>query len=241
MPKKALPLAFGSALHKGLEEYEKSNADPIEEFEKAFKFEDIAWESRGEELSEGDALDKYESEVENGIRLLEYFLQEREKGSLSDYEVLHTEKRFKTPIEQIKPKQTCKIKLLSGVVDVIRSDEKLVDYKTSSKKYHQKDIDESLQPTVYYLWYYLTYGRLPKGFIYIVFMKKRKGNPIDILETHRKMKDLYKLIDIINHVKTKVDKKYFNRNHGQHAFCDCFKLEKYFNSLREISYDQPNK
>ena len=94
MPKKALPLAFGSALHKGLEEYEKCNADPIEEFEKAFKFEDIAWESRGEELSEGDALDKYESEVENGIRLLEYFLQEREKGSLSDYEVLHTEKRF---------------------------------------------------------------------------------------------------------------------------------------------------
>jgi len=239
-PKKPLPLAFGSALHKGLEEYEAKGADPIEEFQKAFKFKEILFEFKGQELEESEALDRYEEEIDNGIRLLEYFLEERENGSLQDYEVLHTEKRFKTPIKSIGKKR-CKADLLSGVVDVIRTDEKLVDYKTSSKKYNQKKVDESLQPTFYYLWYYLTYGKLPKGFIYIVFMKKRKSNPIDVLETHRTMKDLKELVDIINQVQTKVERGFFNRNHGRHAFCDCFKLEAYFNSLKEISYDRSNR
>jgi len=243
-PRKALPLAFGSALHKGLEEYEARGADPIEEFEKAFQFEKIYWEYKGKEMSEEDALVKYESEVENGIRLLEYFIDERENGSLSDYEVLHTEKKFKIPLTPIKKGQQCKVKLLSGIVDVVRTDGKLQDYKTSSKKYHQKDIEKSYQPTMYYLWYYLTYKKLPKGFIYTVFMKKRKGSPIDTLETHRTMDDLYKLIDNINLVKRKVDKKCFKRNHGKMgrgSYCDCFKLEAYFNSLREISYGRNRK
>ena len=244
--KRPLPLVFGSALHKGLELYEQKRVDPITVFEKDFKYDEILWETyKGEPLSDEDALEKFEGEIDNGIRLLEHFLEERENkgGKLFDYKVLHTEKKFKRTLDPIKGSK-CRIKLLSGVVDVITKDEWIYDYKTSSKKYKQEDVDNPLvnmQPTIYYIWYYLTYGKLPKGFKYIVFMKKRKKDPIDVITTFRTIKDMQVLYRTINQVKSKVDKKQFNRNHGKYAFCDCFKLEEYFNSLREISYVRSNR
>lgn len=223
LPYKPMPLTFGSCLHSALEWYEKKGSDPIKLFKKLFT----------EDKIEDDDMIRYYDEHENGIRLLEHFLEEREDGILSEYEVEQTEKRFYTRIRKLKVRS--KIKYLSGIVDMIQTDEALVDYKTSSKPYKQEMIDDKrfLQPTVYYLWYYLTYGRLPPYFRYIVFLKKRKREPIQVLDTTRTMDDLISLIKTINSIASKVESKEFPRTHAGYTFCDCFRYEKFLQARKK--------
>lgn len=220
LPEKPLPLLFGSALHKALELYEKKDKDPIEVFTKAFKLE---------MLDETDA-EQYEKERENGIRLLEHFLDERSNGKLRKYTITKTEQYFNRPLVYPDTRKKAKIANFTGVVDFITSTGSLGDYKTSSKKYSQEQVDQSLQPDMYYLWYYLTYGKLPRRFIYIVFLKKRKRDPIQVLVTKRTLSDLVKLVTLIDNIATQIQKGMFQRTHNEHTYCDCYKYEEFFNS-----------
>jgi len=225
-----IPLVFGGAIHKAVELYEKNGDDPLEVFEDNFEPDKIDYFDRfGRELSTRQADDVYETNLENGFRLLDHFVEERETGILKDYEVVSTERYFRRRLRHPITHDRVKVRWMTGIVDFILEDGRFGDYKTSGKTYKQATVDESLQPTMYYLWYYLTYRRLPKSFVYIVFLKRRKTNPIQVLETHRTLTQLGELVDLINEIAVKVEKKQFKRSHGEKAYCDCFRYEKLLN------------
>jgi len=218
LDEKPIHLHFGKCLHRGLELYHKNGADPIQIFKDEFKPDDLADEDTK----------KYFELLEQGEKMLEYYLQNVDDYKLKlGIQVIKTEEKLM--MEQVVDPST-KNKLLfdqlTGVIDFETADERLGDYKTSSHKYTQQEIDESMQPTFYYLLYYLEHGKLPKSFIYIVFLKKRKRDMIQILETNRTMEDITKLVEIINEIYAKVEKKQFDRQHDDSTYCDCLKYEE---------------
>lgn len=217
LPDKSIHLEFGSAIHKGLELHEAEGKDPLKVFKKEFRLEI---------LNDEDQL-KYHDFVESAERVLgDYKIQEEDIKEMHDIEITKTEEYFKIENPVAPDGTKLKFKNLTGVVDLITKDKSLGDYKTSSKKYKQAEVDESLQPTFYYFWYWLTYGELPNRFLYIIFLKKHKTDKIQVLETTRTLEDINKLVHLANEVYTKVESKQFERGHDDHAWCDCFKYEE---------------
>lgn len=209
---------FGKSLHKGLELRATKEIDPVDTFKKEFK-KDM--------LDDHDQL-KHQEELENGIRLLEeYKLQEPFYNSVGAMKPIKAEEYFKLAgVKDPITNTPLKFEFMTGVVDAIFEDKKLCDYKTSSKKYSQEQVDESLQPTFYYLWYYTAYKELPKAFVYLVFLKRRKREPIQILETTRTKEDMSKLVTLCNEVYEKVEQRKFERTHSDFEYCDCMKYEQ---------------
>jgi len=216
---KPLPLHFGSALHAGLEAHHKGNGNIIDVFKREFT---------KDPLNEKDQL-KYEDELANGIRLLNKYLEQEAfiRDNL-DIQVITSEQYF--ALTDIKNLLVPKV---SGVVDFVTKSGALGDYKTSSKRYKQEDIDSSAQPTFYYLWYLNKFGKLPKEFIYVVFLKKIKKEPIQILSTQRTQEDINNLLTSINEVAIKVENAEFERPpEDQHPrWCDCWKYEEKYPTL----------
>lgn len=210
LPENPIDLYFGKAFHKGLELLEAKKSNPIEVFKKEFLPDGVENKLKFYQLRN------------KGTQLLEEYMQHHPYLEIKSTEKFITKENVVDPTTGTK----LKFKQLSGVIDFSTTDNKLGDYKTASKPYKQSDVDKSLQPTMYYLLYYLEYGKLPDAFIYIVFLKKRKSNPIQVLVTHRTMKDITKLIVLMNSIYTKVEQNKFPRTHNEHQFCDCWKYEE---------------
>lgn len=212
LPEKPIHLHFGKALHHGLELLEKEKANPLEVFQKDFTVDLIAREDLAMFLNlqeVGPAILKYHQENQLALDIV----KTEEKLVFSD---------VKDPATGVK----LAFKELVGVIDFETADGCLGDYKTSSHKYKQEEIDSSLQPTFYYLLYYLEHGKLPKSFIYVVFLKKRKRDMRQVLETTRTMEQITELIMLLNDIYSKVERKLFDRTHDQSKFCDCYRFEE---------------
>lgn len=215
LPEKPVDLAFGKAMHLALELYQKFAVDPILTFCSNFSKDDT------------DNIEKYLMLYEKGQDLLKEYLAQQELFKIAKIEIVKTEEKL-VMTDVIDPKTGTKLlfKELVGVIDFETKDERIGDYKTASKPYTADDILDSMQPTIYYLLYYLEHGKLPESFIYIVFLKKRKRDPIQILETARTFEDISQFILLANDVYRKVENKEFEKTHDEHAWCDCKKYEE---------------
>ena len=215
-PYKPVPLAFGSALHLALElKFKNKKTKPLKVFAENFLYKDLYFRPNVDFHKIN-----YKENLENGKRLLTYFF-ENHSEHLNN--IKSAEQRFKFFLKNPATKKSSKIvRCITGITDYVTKDEGIGDYKTSTKKYKQKDIDESLQPTFYYMWYYNTYGKLPKYFEYIVFLKKHKREPIQIMRTHRTVDDIISLYHLIEQQGKLINARKFPRAiHAKYDFCDC--------------------
>lgn len=212
LPESPIDLVFGKALHKALEL--KDSKDMKKTFISEFK----------KELIDEKAHFKYEELSRKGLEFCERFRDEEDFLSLRINKTEH--KISKTGIKDPSSGLALKFNELVGVIDFLSEDGSIGDYKTSSHTYSQKEVDESLQPTMYYLLHWLEYGTLPTKFKYVVFLKKRKTCPIQVLTTTRTKEDITNLIKTCNEVYDKVEKREFKRSHGLGEYCDCFKFEE---------------
>lgn len=212
LPESPIHLHFGKSLHRALELYEKDKIDPIA----TFKTEFIA-----DKLKDSDSAKFLELRLK-GQEMIVYYLKNK-----PNYSIIKTEEKIKM-FNVIDPKSKIALKFeeLTGIIDFEAEGDILGDYKTSSHPYTQEEVDQSNQPTMYYLLYFLKYKKLPKKFVYIVFLKKRKKDMIQVLETSRNFSDMTKLITLLNEIHAKVENKEFNRGHDENAFCDCFKFDE---------------
>lgn len=216
----AMPLVFGKALHAALE-HDFTGKDMFKTFKEEFK---------PELLNAVDQL-AHTEQFENGVRLLkEYEKAKPIIHALYGIEIKEVETYFK--LENVFDPVTLDdllFKYMTGRTDFVTTDDRIGDYKTSSKKYKQEDVDSSWQPTFYYIWYWMTYKKWPKSFIYIVFLKKHKREPIQVLETTRTPEQVSELITEINEVFKKVENREFERCHDDSKYCDCYKYEEKYN------------
>ena len=212
LPENPIHLHFGKSLHKALELIDHKK--PEETFVQEFSDSKISNDDKTLYL---DLRDK-------GQEMLKYYVSQKD---LLFLEIDKKEQMLSfTNVKDPETGKQLKFNRISGVLDFVTKDEIIGDYKTSSHKYTQEEIDASTQPTIYYLLYYLKHGRLPKKFVYVVFLKKRKRDMIQVLETQRSMKDITYLINLCNDTFDRIENKEFERNHDEHKFCDCFKYEE---------------
>lgn len=213
LDKTGVHLHFGKALHRALELYQKEKADLITTFKQEFLPAKISDEETAKYLE---------------LRVIGQELLRQFPDSLANkIEVTKTEEKL-TFAGVVDPASKEKLLFteLTGVIDFETKDNRLGDYKTSGKPYTQEKVDSELQPTIYYLLYYLEHGKLPEGFIYVVFNKKRKRDAIQILETHRTLDDITAFILRANELYGKIERNEFERVHPEFERCDCYEYQK---------------
>lgn len=238
LPTKPVQLVFGGAFHSGLESFYVGE-DPVKVFKSQFKFHMIDWIKDGEQMSPDEAMDKFHELNEDGIAMMNEW---KEKA-----EAIH--KQYKIPMKGqsevyfenwwVHPESGVRLSIMvNGKVDRIASNGDILEFKTSSKRFDQDRVDGTEQGDVYC---FARYNDLklkkPKFFFdhsdrmfYIVFLKGRKGDRIQVLETSRKVRDyarIYETVDlIIDAVKKKEEKDYKYGEDFMHKYCDCRKYEE---------------
>ena len=228
LPKKPIQFLFGGAFHKGIEAYYEKK-DPVKTFLKHFDFKEL----RSSGSREKDkAIFKKNKEV--GIKLMEYW-KEHAAEIHQIYDIAlkgKSEDRFKGWWNHpFSKKQRLPI-AINGIYDRTTNANQILEFKTSSHLYKQDDVDTRDQASIYIYQYYLQYGVWPKDFYFIVFIKGRKNNPIQVLRTKRTKEQLTQMyekieltIDSLKNKRTERDFKYgegfFHKN-----YCDCKLFEK---------------
>jgi ABC-type molybdate transport system substrate-binding protein len=219
LPDDPIQLVLGKAFHSALEQSERDKANIVNVFEKEFTKDKVKQVS----------VEKYAMEKEEALRLLKYWSENKaEMLKEQGFKITEHEVPFDLRVDQDPlTKQKLNLPPIKGFVDFVTDNGKIGDYKTSSKKYSQEMVDTSDQPTFYYLWHLIERGKLPAGFVYIVFRKGIKKVPIQILETQRTMKQVSDLLASLQAVVFKIqDKKYYERHNENEYFCDCTLYEE---------------
>ena len=209
LPSKHLNLVFGSAIHEGIEDY-YNRKDPIYAFTSDFQIDKI----------DNITKDEYLNALKEGKRLLDFFtaMIPITRGS--------SEVKFRT--ELIDPITHKMLEVpITGRYDRLE-DNMIIEFKTSSKPYKQKDIDEATQASLYMFARYMATGKIPERFRYIILIKGRKKEPIQVLETQRTKEDLSFMFRTIETVLEGIKGEQFSKGTGfmHNKFCDCQKYEQ---------------
>jgi putative RecB family exonuclease len=143
-PSSSIHLVFGSAIHKALEELNKSLASKKIGLEDVYQYFHNDWEKEKEkqEIRENFISEKLYT---MGLNSLEKYYNEH-----LDYEIIGSETKFNVPI--IYPDGEKEKFTLFGIIDsIITKKNKLiiVDYKTSKEPYEKFKIDTSIQLAMY--------------------------------------------------------------------------------------------
>lgn len=221
LPGKPIQFLMGGAFHKGIEAYYEGK-DPLEEFLKEFK---------KEELREFNQK-VFDENREEGVRLMKIW-KEQADDIHKTYSIAlkgKSEERFQTwwnyPSSKLRRLQVP----INGVYDRTTIAHQILEFKTSSKPYKQNDIDTREQADIYIYNYYLQHKVWPKDFYFIVFIKGRKNNPIQVLRTERTKEEItqtYEMIELIlNNLKGRTEKDFKYGEGFMHKYCDCARFEK---------------
>lgn len=178
---------FGNLMHYALEHYylgqKDGDADPEQYAREAFdlyvrdSLADISlelgflWDS---------AADEYNDMVGMGRGMLEgYFLMERETGGIG--KVIEVERRYKVPIRSLNGRALPRSPLLTGRFDLLverdNGDIWVVDHKTAASRHNSAHLDLDDQLTGYAYVYWRATGKIPRGQVYNVLLKKVPGPP----------------------------------------------------------------
>lgn len=235
LPTKAIQLVFGGAFHSGIEGLYEGE-DPVDIFKKKFKISEI---DKLPEMSQEDFEAKFKEAREDGIEMMKEW-REKAKSIHKEHNIpwkgksevyfenwwIHPETGARLPI------------VVNGKVDRITDGGHILEFKTSGKKYKQEDVDTTGQGDVYCFARHCDlklknpkfYNNTSERMIYIVFLKGRKKDRIQVLETSRTVNDyvrIYETIDlIIDAVKKKSEKDYKYGEGFMHKYCDCRKYEE---------------
>lgn len=228
LPGKPIPLAFGNAFHEGVEAFYKGE-DPVAKFKEHFVKDGIR------DIHKPEILLKFTDNLNDGIAMMEYWRD--------NAKAIHAVNEM--PIEgtsEVPFKITWPYPVAGGIgelpipftgrFDRLANVPTIIEYKTSKKPYKQSDVDEADQASIYNYSYYLLNKEWPTEFFYVVFIKGRKNNPIQVLKTTRTKKsitDTYNMVgDILTEIAAKGTKER-NYKYGEgfmHSYCDCKLYEK---------------
>lgn len=217
LPMKNIELVFGSAIHKAVE-YFYDNKDSHSGFKQEFK----------KELIEPFDEKEYRWHQKEGSRLLDEFVSSIEE----------TERYY-----QISRKGTSEVPFrtwwrdpfsgtllptpVSGRYDRVADDGQILEIKTSSKPYRQNDIDVALQADMYMFSQYMLTKKIPASFFYIVFIKGRKKDPIQVLKTERTKEDFSRIFQTVDLILKNIKGGQFDEGTGfMHKFCECKKYKE---------------
>ena len=207
-------VAFGSAMHRTLERFNKSLIDGQMDEGSAISLFASEWatESKREEV-EYKHPDEPEELMDKGKRLVQLYSQQ-----FADVKPQSVERLFRLPILDISTGLFEASRDIQGKIDLI-ADNEVIEVKTSARSVNQRAVDTSLQLTLYSWAYRMIFGAEEKAIKTVALLKTVKP-VIQIVETQRTADDHSRLMELISQVIRAVELRIFYRNPSTRYGCD---------------------
>ena len=190
---KNIEALFGSSVHAALKfMFEKSPLFPT--LDQVMDFFRSSWDAQKSKLETNETGPSQELELyyKQGLSMLEKFYK---KNPPWNFNVVALESRFETEIED---KKTSEKHILSGIMDrVDKSDDdvyEIIDYKTGRAMPAQKDIDNSLQLSVYHLGLAKRWPHIDPSKIKLSFYFLKHGEKISTSRTAERLEETKDLV-----------------------------------------------
>lgn len=206
IPKKFRPsaLAFGSALHSALSWFHKAElAGAKVSQEQLAKVFETDWYSQkvDEDIRYKDSDDDMKF-IAMGREMLSLYLRQSHRPQVKGSEI-----PFVIPL--VSPADGRELGVnLEGFFDIIERDDTITEFKTSAQIMTSFDIQSMLQLTAYGYAFKRLYGRPPKGFKVINFIKNKKPR-IEVTETRRNDADYEVFFHLLEQVLYAITKGIF--------------------------------
>jgi CRISPR/Cas system-associated exonuclease Cas4 (RecB family) len=231
LPGKPIQFLLGGAFHKGLEAF-YNKEDPEKAFLAEYKFEEMRDISDAQKKKGETKKSVFEENKEIGLQMMrEWKKQAADIHKTYDIALKgKSEERFQVWWNHPGSKGARLQVPINGIYDRTTVAHQILEFKTSSKPYKQDDIDVRDQASIYIYNYFLQHKVWPKDFYFIVFIKGRKNNPIQVLRTERTKEEaaqMYEKIELIlNNLKGRTEKDYKYGEGFMHTYCDCKRFEE---------------
>ena len=192
---RASALAFGSALHSALSWFHKAELTGAKvSQEQLAKIFETDWYSQkaDEDIHFKDSDDDMKLIV-MGREMLSLYLRQPQRLQVKGSEI-----PFVIPL--VSPTDGRELGVnLEGYFDIIERDDTIVEFKTSAQVMTSFDIQSMMQLTAYGYAFKRLYGRPPKGFKVINFIKHKKPR-IEVTETRRVDEDYEVFFHLVEQV-----------------------------------------
>jgi len=207
-------VAFGSAVHRAIERFNRALIDGRMDEESAMSLFESEWasEAKREEI-EYKRTDEREELMDKGKRLVQLYSQE-----FAGMKPQAVERVFRLPILDVSTGLFEPSRDILGAIDLI-ADNEVIEVKTSAKSVNQREADTSLQLTLYSWAYRMVYGREEKALKTVALVKTTKPI-VQVIETRRTAEDYTMLIELMSQVVRAVKLGVFYRNPNTRYGCD---------------------
>ena len=223
LPQKQIHLLFGSAIHRAVEAiFEKE--EPYSLFIETFDKNKLLNEEKG----------LHKEYLDLGHEMIKNYLNEYPTlNSLYELDKGKSEVYIKRILKNPLTGEEMPIPM-SGRIDRLTDSDRIVEYKTSAKKWSANEIRSRVQTLLYNLWFYSEYGKVPEETLYIILLKKYKkvgrGETFQVLSKNCTLTELAGTFDEIKILLEKINNNEFDRPKGFHPkWCDCHRYEEELN------------
>jgi hypothetical protein len=235
LPQSMIHLEFGTGIHAAIDEiYKERNSDG------SWKHEDTPDKAKAifanhfrtkyletlDSIERNTMLEKYNEMVDDGLNIIQEFWDTKEKFltvngiDMVDFELIRKHILFNPETKEPWPIP------LSYRIDGIAKNDIVIEYKTSSKPYDIFETRASLQALSYALGRYCETGKIPLIY-YIVMIKKRKKDKIQMLRIQYQISDLMLFDAKVRSMLKSIHAGEFDKPlKGHEFFCDCKKYEE---------------
>jgi putative RecB family exonuclease len=207
-------VAFGSAVHRTIERFNKSLIDGGMDERGAIEVFSGEWTAEsGRDEVEYRHPDEQEELMDKGKRLIQLYSQQ-----FSGIKPQAVERVFRLPILDISTGMFEASRDVLGAIDLI-ADNEVLEVKTSARSINQREADTSLQLTLYSWAYRMVYGVEEKALKTVALLKTAKP-AIQVTQTYRTADDHTRLVELISQVIRAIELRIFYRNPNTRYGCD---------------------
>ncbi len=207
-------VAFGSAMHRAIEEFNRSLNNGGMDEKAVIEFFTKQWDTEsGREGIEFRNPDEREQLMDKGRRLIQLYSQQ-----FADVKPQAVERSFRLPILDVSTGMFEASRDILGRIDLV-ADGGVIEIKTSGRSVNQRVVDTSLQLTLYSWAYRMIFGSEEKSLKTVALLKTAKSE-IQIVETYRTAEDHSRLMELITQVIRAVELRVFYRNPATRYGCD---------------------
>lgn len=192
---KSSALAFGSSFHAALEWLHRRRLDqtsniPAEGVIRIFKADWYAWKFQNVRFKEGQ---DHGTLAEIGERMILKYIENLPAQTPRDVEI-----EFRIPFVNPETNEVLGMDL-KGVIDLLESDDTIVEHKTSARVMDEGTVNASLQLTAYSYAFRYLFGRIESG-IRLDNITKAKQTRIVSFKVQRTESEYVRLFHIANSV-----------------------------------------
>ena len=207
-------VAFGSAMHRTIEGFNKALTDGGMDEKSTIALFESQWKTETKrEGIEYRSPDESGELMDKGKRLVQLYHQQF--GGMKPQAV---ERTFRLPILDISTGLFESSRDILGKIDLI-SEDGVVELKTSARSISQRVADTSLQLTLYSWAYRMIFGKEEESLKTIALLKTAKST-IQTIETCRTAEDHSRLMELISQVIRAVELRVFYRNPNTRYGCN---------------------